>query len=264
MYRAREYAFPVSGEEALRRLREDAGAAVVAGNTWLRLGRREYSVLLDLERLGLDVIQAENGRLHLGAMVPMEELRRHPVCREAFGGLLGESVKSIVGVQFRNQATLGPSVYHRYGFSDLLTALAVLDCRVELLGAGEMSLAEWMAPVRRERDILTGLSLGLDGRVGAFCSQRNTATDFAVLHAAASRTPAGTYALAVGARPGAARRCPQAEAALESGASFREAAALAAGELTFGDDLRGSAAYRAVLAEVLVRRALEALEGKEG
>ena len=47
-----------------------------------------------------------------------------------------EAVRHIVGVQFRNCATVGGSVYGRFGFSDVLTLLLALvsDERAELSG----------------------------------------------------------------------------------------------------------------------------------
>lgn len=259
MYRANAYQVPANIQEALELLRNSRRAVVLGGNTWLRLGNRRGLTLVELSRLGLDRVEEQGDWLCLGAMVPMRELETHPLLRGAFGGVLGQSVRQIVGVQFRNQATLGPSVYHKYGFSDLLTALSVLDCEVELAGAGRMPLEQWLAAPRGERDILVALYLRRDGRRAAFESLRNAETDFAVLHAAASQTPAGHWAIAVGARPGRARRCPRAEEVMA-----REGAAaagrMAAEELEFGNTLRGSGTYRRALAEILVRRALEALE----
>lgn len=43
-----------------------------------------------------------------------------------------ESLRHIVGVQFRNLATVGGSLWGRFGFSDVLTLLLALDAQVEL------------------------------------------------------------------------------------------------------------------------------------
>ena len=42
-----------------------------------------------------------------------------------------ESLCHIVGVQFRNCATVGGSIYGRYGFSDVLTMFLGMDTWVE-------------------------------------------------------------------------------------------------------------------------------------
>ena len=54
-----------------------------------------------------------------------------------------EAVRSIVGVQFRNLATVGGSIWGRFGFSDVLTLFLALDTRVLLYRAGEISLREF-------------------------------------------------------------------------------------------------------------------------
>ena len=47
----------------------------------------------------------------------------YPVFNQYFNGVLPKSVSQIMGVQFRNIATVGASVYAKYGFSDLITPL---------------------------------------------------------------------------------------------------------------------------------------------
>ena len=51
---------------------------------------------------------------------------------KVFNGAFKEALRHIVGVQFRNTATVGGSVFPRYGFSDVLTVFASVDTYVEL------------------------------------------------------------------------------------------------------------------------------------
>ena len=46
-------------------------------------------------------------------------------------------------MQFRNLATVGGSIYGRYGFSDVLTLLIGLDSYVELYKGGIVPLTEY-------------------------------------------------------------------------------------------------------------------------
>ena len=62
-------------------------------------------------------------------------------------------LKHIVGVQFRNLATVGGSIYGRYGFSDVLTLLLGLESYVELYKGGIIPLKEY-ANMKYDRDIL--------------------------------------------------------------------------------------------------------------
>ncbi len=88
---------------------------------------------------------------------------------------------------------------------------------------------------------------------------RRSATDFPLLNAAVARCADG-FRVVVGSRPGRARRSPTAETHLADRgldpATSAEAGRLAAAELPFGDNPRGSGAYRQSVCPVLVQRAL--------
>ena len=58
-----------------------------------------------------------------------------------------------MGVQFRNMATVGGSVWGRFGFSDVLTLLLALDTEVELYQGGLVPLEEF-ASRKPDNDIL--------------------------------------------------------------------------------------------------------------
>src|SRR5699024_10699928 len=99
---------------------------------WMRLGNARVKTLIDLSGLGLDKIEEKNHVFRIGAMCTLRQLEQCEELREAYGDGIAEAVRHIVGVQFRNQATVGGSIYGRYGFSDVLTALLALDTFVEL------------------------------------------------------------------------------------------------------------------------------------
>ena len=61
-------------------------------------------------------------------------------------------------MQFRNGATVGGSVFGRYGFSDILTCMMMLDVQVELYQRGRISLEEF-AKLPYDRDILVQVIL---------------------------------------------------------------------------------------------------------
>ena len=65
-------------------------------------------------------------------MTPLHALETHKELNAYTNSAIRESVRHIVGVQFRNCATVGGSIFGRFGFSDVLTMFLALDTWVEL------------------------------------------------------------------------------------------------------------------------------------
>lgn len=226
---------------------------VLGGMLWLKTQNRTVDTAIDLSDLGLDTIEETPEAYRIGAMVTLRQLEQHPGLAALTQGALAESVCHIVGVQFRNLATVGGSIYGRFGFSDVLTLFLALDCEVELYRAGRMPLAQFAA-MPYDRDILTHICLRkTPGLKVQYQSVRATQTDFPILTCAAARTAQGQYRFAIGARPmKAVLVTPDCDPA-------QLPAAVQAAVKT-GSNLRGSAEYRTHLTGVLVRRAVAALE----
>lgn len=261
MYEADRYVKVQTLAEAAKILAEERRSAVLGGGIWMRLGRRKYSTLIDLSGLGLDRVEERDGKLRLGAACSLRTLETNALASGAFGGALRDSVSSIVGVQLRNQATVGGSVAGRFGFSDLTCALLALEAEAEFCAAGSVALETWLAGPRT-RDVLTAVSVPLDGRRAAFGSLRQTATDLPLINLCLARLPDGTFRLAVGARPARAVRCREAENCLAEG--VLNGACESVRRLPYGTNLRGSAEYRREMAAVLLRQAAEALDREDG
>ena len=109
---------------------------VLGGMLWLKMQRNRVDTAIDLSGLGLDQIEETDSEYHLGAMVTLRQLELHPGLDRLTQGAMAESVRHIVGVQFRNLATVGGSVFGRFGFSDVLTLLLALEARVVLYRGG--------------------------------------------------------------------------------------------------------------------------------
>lgn len=254
-----KYCFAESLEEAAQLLEKSPRNVILAGSMWLRLGNKSIATAVDLSRLDLNRIEVTDGEITIGAMTTLRQLETDPCLRGEFGGVVSACVGNIVGVQFRNQATAGASVYGRYGFSDLITALLALDAEVTLYRSGRMPLQDFLNRPPK-RDILTHIHLRRDGRRAVYRSIRRTQTDFAMLNLCLSADAEGGYAVSVGARPNVAVRCAEAERLLRAGDA--EAAEKAVSGLKYGSNMRASAQYRSDMAAVLLRRALAALEGE--
>lgn len=220
---------------------------ILGGMLWLKMQKKSVGTAIDLCNLGLDKIEETENEFRIGAMATLRDLEKHSGLNMLTQGALSDSVKNIVGVQFRNLATVGGSVFSKFGFSDVLTVLAGIGAEIQLHKAGRISIDEFIAmpPVR---DILVNIIIPKKEIKVCYLSQRNISTDFPVLTCAVCCKD-GKYRIAVGARPHKAEII-----ALDSvGESTPE---FIAEKLSFGSNLRASAKYRKEICKVLVKRAL--------
>lgn len=268
MYTIQDYRRPDTLQDAYALLTSNRRNRLLGGTTFLRITNLKIQCAIDLSGLGLDYLMQDGaGAVHIGAMCPLRAVETSPVIAAYAGGLILRAVSEIVGVQFRSAATVGATVFSRYGFSDLIPPLLACGASVVLFHQGELPLADFLAQPRT-RDILTEVVLPASPGPGGFLSLRNSRSDLAVLNAAACHTPSGVR-IAVGARPGTAALAhgaglfAQAHWAQACKFWVSEAARLAAGELCFSSNMRGSAAYRRALCAALVSRLLTAVKHAE-
>ena len=251
-----QYVTARSLEEAYE-LNQKRSSVIVAGNMWLRLCGAKKQTAIDLSALGLDRIEETDTAFVLGAMTTLRQLETSAALNDAFGGAFCQAVSPIVGTQFRNTATLGGSVYGRFGFSDVSTLLLALGATVTLHHRGDVPLAQFQQEPW-DRDIVTHIRVP-KGQRAAVRSVRLTATDFPVLVCAASAGADGLR-LSVGARP--MRAMVAAEGLAPEGAE--QAIERIAQELPLGGNLRAGEAYRRKIAPVLLRRAVQGCLTGEG
>lgn len=243
MLKIKEYIRAESLAQAYE-LNQNRNNRVLGGMLWLKMSNGQVQKAIDLSGLGLDKIEETDEAFSIGCMTTLRQLEEHPGLDRYTNGAVKECVGSIVGVQFRNLATVGGSIFGRFGFSDVLTLFMALDSYVELYHGGVVSLAEF-AKRKRDRDILVRLIVKKTPVKCVYLSYRNTKTDFPVLTCAVSRDERGTRA-AVGARPGIAVLVP-----IENGD-----ADAAAEIIPMGSNMRAGAAYRSHLARVFIKRGL--------
>lgn len=260
MMTIREYARPATLEEAWQ-LNQKKPNRVLGGMLWLKMEKINVGTAIDLSGLGLDTIEETDEGFSIGAMVTLRQLELHPGLAAYTDGAVRESVRHIVGVQLRNLATVGGSIYSRFGFSDVLTMFLALNASVELYKGGVVPLAEY-AQRPYDRDILVRVLVPKEHSRFVYQSVRNSQTDFPVLTCAAAKLADGSIRAAIGARPGKAVLYT---AAPEAGETAEEFAARFAAEVKADikteSNLRGGAEYRRHLAGVLTKRAVCRLEG---
>ena len=142
MLTIKEYVRAKSLEEAWQ-LNQNKRNRILGGMLWMRLGNGMINTAIDLSQLGLDTIEENAEEISIGAMVSLRDLEMHEGLNRYTDNAVKNAVKDIVGVQFRNMATVGGSIWGRFGFSDVLTVFLALDTYVELYKGGIVSLEEF-------------------------------------------------------------------------------------------------------------------------
>lgn len=276
-----EYLFPASLDEALEMLEAHGGEArIIAGGTDLVLqsqrGQCPAKVMVDITRIpGLDYIEERDGLIYIGAQVTHGQVAGSPLIRSR-AGVLAQACGSVGGPQIRNVGTLVGNVVNALPAADGAIALFALDAEVEVAeragrrwtpiatlyaGVGLCTVDPCAAMITQLRFRALG-----KGEAGAFERlAKRRALVLPILNAAAivglkgnkverARIAIGPVAqtpfVAAEAAEALVGRTPDED-------RISRVAQLAAQAAQPRDSLlRGSAEYRKVMVEVLVRRAL--------
>ena len=222
------------------------------------------AVLIDIARITeLSGIKIEGDEIVIGATTRHAEVAGSELLR-AEVPILAYAAAQVGDPQIRHRGTIGGSLAHADPSADLPVTLLALGGSVEISGPSGVRVVG-------ADDFFVGpfeSALGPDELLSAVRVPRGAsvpwgyqkfvrrANDWAIVGAAAY---GGRVALA--SMGGTPLRATATEEALKSGASIEEAAQLAAEGTSPGYDFHADAEYRAHLARVLTRRALE---GKTG
>lgn len=201
MISIQKYVRAESLEEAYR-LNQSRANRVIGGMLWIKTGTGSVNTAIDLCGLGLDGIEETEEEFVIGAMTSLRQIELHQGLNAYTQGAAAAAVRDIVGVQFRNLATVGGSIWGRFGFSDVLTLFLSMETFVELYKGGILPLEQFTA-MAYDRDILVRLIVKKKPGMFAYRAFRNQRTDLPVITCALSRV-AGEYRAVVGARPGRA------------------------------------------------------------
>lgn len=246
---------------------------VLGGMLWLKMKNKTLGTAIDLCDLGLDQIDEDENEFRIGAYATLRQIETHEALNAYTHGAIAESVRHIVGVQFRNVATVGGSIWGRFGFSDVMTIFRALGAKVQLHKAGIMDLDEFAALPRTTRDVLVSVIVPKNAKGVVYLSQRNQSTDFPVLTCAVANR-SGRYVAVIGASPYMAEPVwdedgildcladakTDGNAALtdnsETNAKIDKFAGYVAEHIRFGSNIRAGAEYREIICRVLTRRAV--------
>jgi carbon-monoxide dehydrogenase medium subunit len=279
--RLQEYYLPQDGNavvELLRMYKE--GATIVAGGTFIHglIARglvTDVEALIDISRLGLNYVKAEQGQLRIGATTLFRQLGDSPEIRNktAYGAIL--DALTYPPTQILNSATVGGCISASCPFFDLPVAFLALGGIARAHGAGktrDIPLAQFFPSLFENaleaEEFMSELVVPVaPGRsASAFIKLESNANDLAILNAAVwvSLDGAGKCEQArvfVGGGVGEVpARASSAEQALQGKALTAEicvaAGAAAKSDVDPLSDHRASAEYRKAMTGVLVERAL--------
>ena len=246
---------------------------VLGGMLWLKMKNKTLGTAIDLCDLGLDQIDEDENGFRIGAYATLRQIETHEALNAYTHGAIAESVRHIVGVQFRNVATVGGSIWGRFGFSDVMTIFRALGAKVQLHKAGIMDLDEFAALPRTTRDVLVSVIVPKNAKGVVYLSQRNQSTDFPVLTCAVANR-SGRYVAVIGASPYMAEPVWDKDGILdgivdakthgnvaltensENNAKIDKFAEYVAEHIRFGSNIRAGAEYREMICRVLTRRAV--------
>ena len=146
----------VSSIEEAYELNQKKTNRIIGGMLWLKMQTGNVNIAIDLSGLNLDTIEETDTEFKIGAMTTLRDLELHAGLNQYTNNSMKEAMRHIVGVQFRNLATVGGSIYGRYGFSDVLTVFMALDAYVELHHAGIIPISEF-AKMPYDNDVLVNI-----------------------------------------------------------------------------------------------------------
>jgi len=254
MFTIDKYVVAESLEQAYE-LNRNRRNVVIGGMLWLKMGRKRIGTAIDLSSLGLNTIEEDDESFKIGCMCTLRDVEVHKNLKSYFNNILSKSIESIVGIQMRNLATIGGSIYSRFGFSDILTSLLALDTYVELYKGGIVPLDKYV-DMPLDNDILMKIIIKKDVRKVSYLSHRLSSADFPVLTCAVANNE-NKWFVVHGARP---MKPNLSQFELSDNPSQEEISTAVAKTIentTFGTNMRGSKEYRQILADVLAKRNID-------
>jgi carbon-monoxide dehydrogenase medium subunit len=269
MINVEKFIRPPTVDAALAHLKTP-DSLVLAGGTGVSLSRDPgVRTVIDLSDLHeLKSIDSVEGRIRLGALVTMTQIRR----ATGLPAALVAAARAIGSTPLRNVITVGGELARGVYWNDLPVVLLAMDAVVELTseaGVEKMPIAMFFAEHPKKTlaggKLITAVEIEPRLPQVAFLKYARTEVDYAICDLACGlRVENGVIreaCVAVGAIVPLARRIPEVEQALLGAApgeeTFSRAAKAAVEAVEPRPDFRVSREYQRQLVENLTRRVLE-------
>lgn len=255
------YSRPENLQDAYNQLLEHKDNIIIGGGAWLKLTNKEINTIIDLSSIGLNEIINKDDYIEIGSMTSLRQIETSETIREYYDGILSKAVKSIMGMNIRNIATIGGSIMGKYAFSDIFTPVLVMETSLVFFNAGVVPLEDFLNNKKFPKDILLAVRFKKQKGNGYFHTVKKTALDFPVVNIAITKSE--TTKIAIGARPGIARRLFETEEVLNKTKDIKQAVEKALEEISLSKNARASKEYREELVKVYLRRGLEEVFNNE-
>ncbi len=248
-------------DEAYQLLMQNPKNAIIGGGAWMKFSSPTVETLIDLKDLKLDQIVESKSSIEVGAMVTLQQLETNESVMKLGNGFISKGLSRILGVGFRNIATIGGTVVGRYAFSDLLTPLLTLPVKLVFYPQKEMSLEDFLNQKGKFSDILTHIIIEKKEGVGFFKKVALTSLELAILNVAVFKSK-NDYQISIGSRPGVASLAHEAMEFLNAQKEITEdiiekTSNIVVDTVKFGSSRSGSEDYRKALAKAYVKRGIK-------
>lgn len=264
MFEIKEYKTPNTLEEAYNLLTDKKNNVILGGTTFLRMGNKKIYTAIDLKNMNLNYIKKTSDNILIGADVTYRQLETSPIIKDYFNGIISNSVVNVVGIQYRNMARVGSTVFSKFGFSDLLPPLLSVNAKVRLFKGGIISLESFLE-ADTTKDILIEVILPLKEGYGEFSEFKNSSSDYPILNLSTVYSE-GQWSISVGARPSRGKLAKNTMEFMNSlqleKINAKEIGEKVSNELSFGSNMRGSKEYRQEICSVLVKKTIESILNK--
>jgi aerobic carbon-monoxide dehydrogenase medium subunit len=268
-----EYHRPQTLDEAVALLGQSEDAKILAGGHSLvpamKFRLAQPKTVIDISHIAeLSYIREANGQIAIGAMTTHYEIESSELLQKRCP-LLPEVAVNIGDVQVRNKGTLAGSLAHADPAADWPAAILALDAEIEISGPnGKRSIkaseffVDMMQTAVQPNELLSEIRLPITARSVAYAKFAQKASGFAIAGVAVVIDKQSKSArVGITGAASKAYRASAVESALQGRALTPDLIAQAASKAAEGidplNDIHASAEYRAHLARVNTRRALE-------
>ena len=253
-------------KEAYQILSENPKNSILGGGTWLKQAGSNLNTLVDLCELNLNQIVETKESIEIGALATLHEIETNEAVKVLGEGFVSESLSNILGVGFRNVATIGGTIAGKYAFSDFITSLLTLKVKLVFFPKKEMSLEDFLKSKGKMTDILTHIIIKKSPGKGFFKKVATTTLELAILNIAVYQEN-NKYNISLGSRPSGAMLSHEAVEFLNKQEKITEevlnqTAQIVLDTIKLGPTKTASKEYREILANTYVKRGIKAVSSK--